>query len=372
MQRGIEELRYKQALPLDVKVAMTKNRIREWVKEFSTEGVYVSFSGGKDSTVLLHIVRSMYPTMPAVFIDTGLEYPEIREFVKGFENVEWIKPKMNFKKVIDQYGYPFISKELSAVIGGGQKALEILKEDGCDITDRNIVVSECAKRFKKSKGEWRRLAQCYGAVTDNNVIKAELKEDEKGRYSTIPKKYEFLIHAPFRISEKCCNVMKKAPAHEYGRITGRVPITAQMAEESRLRTVAWLNNGCNAFEAQYKVSNPMAFWKEQDVLKYIKANNIPIASVYGDIVYVDEAGNEYETVIDDTDAKMATTGCDRTGCMFCGYGCQLEKGVGRFERMKQTHPKQYEYIMKPWGKGGLGYKEIIDWMNENGNLNIKY
>lgn len=372
MERTIQELRYKQALPLKVKVKMTKNRIREWVKEFGTEGVYVSFSGGKDSTVLLHIARGMYPDIPAVFIDTGLEYPEIRQFVKTFENVEWIKPKMNFKQVIDKYGYPFISKELSAVIGGGQRALEILRKDGCDVTDRNTIVSECAKRFKKSKGEWRRLAQCYGAVTDDNVIKPELKEEEKGRYSQIPQKYEFLIQAPFPISEKCCNVMKKAPAHEYGRITGRVPITAQMADESRLRTVAWLNNGCNAFNAKYKTSNPMAFWTEKDVLKYIKENNLPIASVYGDIVYIDDDGNQYEEVIDDSGVKMTTTGLKRTGCMFCGYGCQLEKGKGRFELMKETHPKQYEYIMKPWEDGGLNYKEIIDWMNENGNLNIRY
>lgn len=106
---------------MDVKVKMTKQRIREWVNEFGVDGVYVSFSGGKDSTVLLHIVREMYPEIPAVFCDTGLEYPEIREFVRKFDNVEWLKPKMNFKKVIDTYGYPFISKEVSAIVGGGRR-----------------------------------------------------------------------------------------------------------------------------------------------------------------------------------------------------------------------------------------------------------
>lgn len=372
MERTIEELRYKQNLPLEIKVRMTKNRIREWVKEFGTEGVYVSFSGGKDSTVLLHIVREMYPTIPAVFIDTGLEYPEIRKFVTTFDNVEWVKPKMNFKQVIDKYGYPFISKELSGIIGGGQRSLEILKEEGYDITDRNVVIEECANRLKKSKGEWRRLAQCYGSITEDNVIKTDITEEEKGRYSSIPKKYEFMINAPFHISEKCCNVMKKAPAHEYGRITGRVPFTAQMTEESRLRTIAWLNNGCNAFDSRYKVSNPMAFWTEQDVLKYIKIYNIPMASVYGDLVYEDEYGNQYDEVIDDSGVRLTTTGLHRTGCMFCGYGCHLEKGKGRFELMKETHPKQYDYIMKPWGNGGLNYKAVIDWMNENGNLGIKY
>ena len=112
-----EHLRYLQALPLNLKVQLTKQRIREWVNHYGLDGVFVSFSGGKDSTVLLHIAREMYPEMKAVFADTGLEYPEIRAFVQKFGNVEWIKPKMNFRKVIEKYGYPFISKEVSEYVG---------------------------------------------------------------------------------------------------------------------------------------------------------------------------------------------------------------------------------------------------------------
>ena len=371
-ERTIQELQYKQKLPLDVKVRMTQNRIREWVREYGTSGVYVSFSGGKDSTVLLHIVREMYPDIPAVFVDTGLEYPEIREFVRTFDNVDWIRPKMNFKKVIETYGYPFISKEMSSIIGGGQRSLKILESEGIDISDDETVISECAKRLKKEKGEWRRLAQCYGAITKDNVIKADITEEEMGAYSSIPEKYKFLIKAPFMVSERCCYVMKKTPAHEYLKKSGRVPITAQMASESRLRTQMWLTNGCNAFDAKYPVSNPMSFWIEQDVLQFIKDNNIPLASVYGDIVYEADDGTLYESVIVEDGAKLTTSGLKRTGCMFCGYGCQLEKSPNRFERMKETHPKQYEYIMRSVSGGGLGYKEIIDWMNEHGDLNIRY
>ena len=102
-----------QAAPLSVKVSLTKSRIREWVKRFGEDGVYVSFSGGKDSTVLLHLVRETYKNVPGVFCDTGLEYPEIREFVRTFDNITWLKPKMNFRAVIEKYGYPFISKEVA-------------------------------------------------------------------------------------------------------------------------------------------------------------------------------------------------------------------------------------------------------------------
>ena len=89
--RTLEDLKMLQALPLDAKVLKTKQRIREWYRTFDGK-VYVSFSGGKDSTVLLHIVRELYPEVEAVFVDTGLEYPEIREFVKSVDNVTWVRP----------------------------------------------------------------------------------------------------------------------------------------------------------------------------------------------------------------------------------------------------------------------------------------
>ena len=181
-----------------------------------------------------------------------------------------------------------------------------------------------------------------------------------------------MLDAPYHFSAKCCNEMKKKPFHKYNKETNRHPITAQMAEESRLRKKNWLLYGCNAFEAHNPISNPMAFWTEQDVLLYIKQNDIKIASVYGDIVYVDKSGAEYVDVISDEGLKLKTTQLDRTGCMFCGYGCHLDKGKGRFALMKETHPKQYDYIMRPLEEGGLNYKEIIDWINEHGNLDIKY
>ena len=199
-------------------------------------------------------------------------------------------------------------------------------------------------------------------------------------------KYAFAIDSPFPISGRCCSVMKKAPAKAYAKKTGRYPMTGQQASESKLRTSEWVKDGCNGFYMKSPMSNPMAFWTEQDVLLYIKTRNIPIASVYGDIVVDYNGMNQCEGQMDiseflSTDKELfdldnpllKTTGCSRTGCMFCGFGCHLEKeGEGRFERLKETHPRQYEYIMKPTSEGGLGYKEIIDWINEHGNMNIRY
>lgn len=354
-ERTIEQLRSMQCAPLSVKVLLTKQRIRDWVREYGEDGVYVAFSGGKDSTVLLNIVREEYPDIPAVFSDTGLEYPEIRDFVRTFDNVEWVHPKMNFRQVIEKYGYPFISKEVSQAI----------EEARTDIQGKSKAVNG----YKYGKPV--RLLQLEGKAPRmrNGIPTIE----QSGRYDK--SRWAFLLDAPFKVSKRCCSVMKKAPMNNYSRKEKRRPITAQMAEESALRLSNWIRHGCNAFDLKKPISNPMAFWTEQDVFLYIKLHNIPICSVYGDIVEKENVRGQL-TIADygagEYVPELETTGEKRTGCMFCGYGCHLEKGEGRFERMKRTHPKQYNYIMKPWEDGGLGYKAVIDWINENGGTNIRY
>ena len=296
-----------QSMPLDIKIMMTKNRIRWWLNEYDA---YISFSGGKDSTVLLNIARQVQSDIPAVFIDTGLEYPEIREFVKTQDNIIWLKPEMNFRKVIETYGYPIISKEVS------QKIHEA----------RSCPNGVVAKRFNPDNEHYAK----YG-----------------NRYSMA--KWKYLLESTIPISHKCCDIMKKKPAKKFEKETGLKPIVATMACESQNRRTAWLRNGCNSFNSQRPISQPMSFWTEQDVLKYLKQFNIPYASVYGDIV-------------EDENGKLHTTGCDRTGCVFCGFGCHLEKEPNRFQRLKQTHPKLYEYCMKDWDNGGLGMKKPLNFI----------
>lgn len=339
----MSDLYQMQSLPLSAKIRMTEYRIQQWIDEFGTDGVYVSFSGGKDSTVLLDIVRIRmnYPQIPAVYVDTGLEYPEIRDFVKQFDNVIWLRPKLTFKEVIEKYGYPFISKEVSL-------------------------------KVRQAKGK-----------PDGYASKSFDGSMAGGRYDF--SKYKFLLDAPFKVEERCCDVMKKNPTKKFTKETGRMPIVGQMASESILRTQKWLQNGCNAFDLKHPISNPMSFWTDQDVLLYIKTYNIPICSVYGDIVedvsgtdnvvgqltISDLEGFENMQLFDAKRPPLKTTGCKRTGCMFCGYGCHL-KNDDRFVQMKKTHPKQYDYIMRKTEDGGLNYKEVIDWLNKHGNLGIRY
>ena len=145
-----ERLRELQALPLERKIGFTAARIIEWYNHWQGN-VFVSFSGGKDSTVLLHIARSLFPDMKAMFLDTGLEYPEIREFVRSFNNVDWVRPKMSFKQIIEKYGYPVISKDVANKIVCVRNVLEKLKKklhaSGklSDLLDTACQLSHCRR-----------------------------------------------------------------------------------------------------------------------------------------------------------------------------------------------------------------------------------
>ncbi len=229
-------------------------------------------------------------------------------------------------------------------------------------------------------GNNQRLAIMLGMLTicKEEPIKANIPSEDKSQFSQ--ERYEFLLYSKFDISNKCCNVMKKEPAHRYFRRTGRKPITATMASESKLRTQKWLQNGCNGFDLKIPTSNPMSFWTEQDVLLYIKQNNLPICSVYGDVIIdylkMGQCENQMSFadygIFDNERPLLKTTGCQRTGCVLCGFGCHLEKEPNqRFVNLKRTHPKFHNllYILK---NNGITYAEAIDWVNEHGGFDIKY
>ena len=150
--RTRSDLSQMQALPLNLKIRMTQERIRQWVHEYGTDGVFVSFSGGKDSTVLLDLVRQLYPDIPAVFVDVPTQYPELREFAKTFKNVEIIRPKISFAKVCEKYGFPMISKEVSECVQGARKYLtSVMKE----------TQSSEQSRAEQSRAEQSRAEQPY-------------------------------------------------------------------------------------------------------------------------------------------------------------------------------------------------------------------
>lgn len=356
------DLAQMQSLPLEVKIQMTKERIEAWynswckfeiediktgktrevtidcrefdaeppmketecIKSFYRGQVYVSFSGGKDSTVLKHIVDSMYDDVPALFVNTGLEYPEIQKFAMSQKNVITVRPEMRFDEVVKTYGYPIVSKEVS----------------------KRIVEYHNAE--KKGNLENSLAYKEFNGLRNKNTGGSFFNKE----------KWNFLVDAPFGISPRCCDVMKKKPAKKYEKETGRKAIIGTMASESFARKKVWLQNGCNAFESVRPTSQPLSFWTEQDILEYIKKYNVPYCSaVYGDII--------------EENGKLKTTGRDRTGCLFCAFGISQDGKINRFQRLKETHPRQYEYcigggemIDGKWqpSKEGLGLGYVLDYI----------
>ena len=165
--------------------------------------------------------------------------------------------------------------------------------------------------------------------------------------------------------------MKKKPAKKYSKETGRKPILGTLATESKLRYSNWLKFGCNAFESSNPISAPLSFWTEQDILQYIKEYNVPYCSVYGDIVVDGQISINDIFEGSEPNGKLKTTGCNRTGCIFCMFGCHLEKEPNRFQMLKETHPRQYEYCIGggetvdgKWqpSKEGLGLGKVLDYI----------
>lgn len=321
MSHTAEDLRSLQAKTLEEKIQISTARIIEWYEHWNGQ-VCVSFSGGKDSTVLLDLVRRVYPNVKACYSDTGLEFPEIRDFVNNFSNVEIVKPKLSFPEVIKKCGYPIISKQSSRMVWDIQHA-----------TERNAATVNL------------RLT----GYNQNGVYCSAMKLADKWKY---------LKDADFLVGDQCCENMKKHPLKDYYKKTVIHPMTAVMAVESNRREKAWKENGGNAFNLKQPISTPMAFWTEQDVLRYIQKYNLPYAPVYGELK--------------ESNGILYFTNYKRTGCVFCGFGCHLEKEPNRFQTLAQTHPQLYDYCMRggkyddsgKWVPDkGLGMAKVLDFIN---------
>lgn len=244
-----------------------------------------------DSTVLLDLARRVDPNVPAVFLNTGLEFPENFQFVQSAEHVVVLQPAKNFVEVVNEYGYPVISKEVANTIEGARK------------------------------GQRSRLLKINGEFLDKDGNKSIFNYE----------KYKYLMDADFAISGHCCDCLKKRPFERFEKRTGMKGFDGTMAGESHLRMQVWLRNGCNAFAAHHPISRPMSFWTRQDILQYIYKFNLPYSKAYGKITL---AGNQQISLFP-TELILETTGEQRTGCMFCLFGVHLEKEPNRFQRMKK-------------------------------------
>ncbi|KHT21034.1 phosphoadenosine phosphosulfate reductase family protein [Pectobacterium brasiliense] len=296
-----QKMAQRQAMSLDDKITMTKRRIRDFYDHFDGD-VYCSFSGGKDSTVLRHIVLSMGLKMPFVFSNTGLEMPEIVDFVRRLagddENIVQVKPKVTYDKVWKEYGLPVGSKKVA-------KMIRVLQEGD---NGKNSNMHNLYNTGYNSKGHFAKSWK-------------------------LPEKWRVFVskEAP-RITDLCCDFLKKEPLDTYAKATARHGISAIMADEGGQRET---RTQCNVYDGRRPNCAPMLFWLESDVWEYIKLHNVEICEVY------------FDREIN----GLRIPAEKRTGCMFCGFGVHMERGMNRFQRMAITHPRQHSIVIDRMGMG---------------------
>lgn len=295
-------LKWAQSLPLERKIAMTEWRIAEAVDQFGLKACAVSYSTGKDSAVLSHIVRNLYPDMLHIFANTGCEYPEsVRLFKKQRNEFNLIQVLpgggWNFKKVVREYGYPMFSKDIARMI----RQWHNTKSD--DVRGRIL------EHMEKYKAKY---------IQYLDVVK---------------------------LSDKCCEKLKHGPLEKLERKLGvKCSIIGTMTEESVLRKMSWIDYGCNVFNnTKSPRSRPMSFWTEKDVWDYIREFNAEVSDLY----------------------RM---GYRRNGCMYCGFGVHLDKGINRIQQLQLTHPRQHQWMVENFReyfvKCGIEYRApvmLFDW-----------
>lgn len=364
----IEDLRKMQARPPERKVLITYTRLLELCMKVNYK-IAVSFSGGKDSTVLLDMVARFWASdkeshgnapLVVVFANTSNEFAGMENFVKFYckyiedkhgitIDLHIVRGEKTFYEVVKDIGYPIGSKRISKQIRKIRRWLESSGVSWNDIKDHLDNGLESAEYL-------RSLGAGDTIVLNLTGIKSDNKEAKRFKLS---KRWRPLIIAPFESSEECCEKLKKAPMRIIEKELGLSPVIAEMADDGEQRKTAYLKTGCNAFKNGKAVSKPMGPWVEQDVLWYLEYYKLPYFPRYGDLLRDEKTGLLY------------LTGEQRTGCKLCLFGCQFKDRIEQFTRLAETEPQTVEFALRPKEEKGLGYKEVLDYINQNCKCKIK-
>lgn len=289
-------------MTLDDKVRTACHRIEELYYETGGK-CYVSFSGGKDSTVLLALIKlceEVYTIpeggIPAVFSNTGIELGVTVDFVKWckdsgwYKNVQVIRPDVSFDWVIKNKGKPIKSK----------------------------IRARLLNQFHRNATE-----ACVSLLVHGETLTGK-KKAEKSRLAD---KDFHMLHDDFPItpSHECCEYMKKLPfrAFEKGNDM-KGAITGVRVEEGGARALSAKNriatNGkiCTFSKGVVTYKMPIIDWSDKDVEEFIKTYHVPLSDAYSKYGHL------------------------RTGCMACPFAMDVDKDL---EYLYFYEPNRYKAAM---------------------------
>lgn len=298
-----------QALPYEIKVKKAKQRIKEFIYECDRLGYNTHVSvGGLDSITLLCLIRSIGIDIPAISVSVLEDKSIIR--VHRELGVIMLKPLKSKHEILQDEGFPVISKKIATKI-------EALQEP----TERNatirhaIITGECGEQGHFATNSRMKLPQKW-----LELFGGYENENEGTNYKT----------PPFKVSSKCCEIMKEKPCDLWARENNSKPFLGLMASEGGRRQEALEEHGCNYFGKTTIRSAPFAPFMRNDLLRLAVDLNVPIPEIYG-------------TIEKDVDGNYFTTGAQRTGCEMCGFGIHMEKRPHRFDKLYDRNPKAWDY-----------------------------
>lgn len=332
----------KQRVPYSIKRRMSEQRIKDFYNEATRRGYNCHVSvGGLDSIVLCYLVRAMGYTEDEIkFVSAStLEDISIQRVHKelGCICVKPLRPKV---KVIQEFGFPVLSKKIANKIDTLQHPTEKNK------TVRHaIITGECGEQGGFATNSKMQLPKTYLELFGGL--------DEEGRALGY-KMPDFLV------SDKCCYYLKEAPCDIWAKENNSVPYLGIMASEGGRRADALEEHGCNYFGKTVIRSAPFAFYYHSDVVHLAVDLGVHIPDIYGE-VEISKEPNEFG------DYEYTTTGEQRTGCSMCGFGIQMETRPHRFDRLYERNPKEWDFWMNRCCTDAdgnkFGWGKVLDYLN---------
>ena len=320
------------ALPYGAKVELAANRVRDWQKTcWEYDKDYAVSVGGLDSITLLAFCRKILGECDGVSV--SILEDETVQNVHREMGVIRLKPMMSKTRVLQEYGFPVVSKLAAAKISR-------LQTPG----DESPIIRAY---MTGDMGAW-------GNYGHNDRFKLPDKWVEKfgGLYKEMRPDLDCKC-APFKVSDQCCYWLKELPAMKYQEEHNVWPFLGLMQSEGGRRQYSLRMHGCNYVGETTARSCPFNFFSRQDLLQLALDLNVHVPEIYGEIVR-------------DPDGTLRTTKAQRTGCTMCGFGIHLDPRPHHFDLLRERDKHAWEFWMYKCCEDENGEKygwgRVLDWI----------